>query len=85
MAPHPKSTRLYFIQLERGRGGRTLLLTPYWPVLGHMGIQSQVMLESVVFILGCHVPIVLVLKKKGIVLRDNWQSATITYHMRIIV
>lgn len=48
-------------------------------------IQSQVMLESVVFTLGCHVPVVLVLKKKGVVLRDNWQPAIITYHMRMIV
>lgn len=42
-------------------------------------------LESVVFILGSHVPRMLFLKNMGIVLRENWQSATITYHMILIV
>lgn len=34
---------------------------------------------------GQHVPRVLFFKKKRIVLRENWQSATIAYHMRITV
>lgn len=85
MAPHPQSSSPHSSQLAEGRIGRTFLLTSHWPdlVIWQHSVVRKAGKCSLYF--GQRVPRVLFFKEKRIVLRENWQSATIPYHMRIAV